>query len=274
MRGLMAFACLASASAMKPFGGLDQWVAQPGASTRVRHALPRAPCLASRLRSVMVSVPRQANEPAPVEGMSLRARLSSIKLRTCASLSLIVLLWVWPWLFDWLRFALTQGTVHATAPRIVLLAEQLVLLREIAMRLVLAAGCGAIIGLERKSADRPAGLRSMTLVSIGSALYLLAVSYGIHNGDPARAAAQVCTGVGFIGAGVIAKGTSVRDPVRGVTTACAVWVSAALGVVAASGLWLLAIYATGLTVTVLRVSRWYNISVQEPRTPLIGVDED
>ena len=59
--------------------------------------------------------------------------------------------------------------------------------------------------------------------------------------------AQVCTGVGFIGAGVIAKG-SFRDPVRGVTTACAVWVSAALGVVAASGMWLFALYSTGLTV--------------------------
>ncbi len=59
----------------------------------------------------------------------------------------------------------------------------------------------------------------------------------------------------------VAKG-SLRDPVRGVTTACAVWVSAALGVVAASGQPLLALYACGLTVTILRVSRWYNAIVR------------
>ena len=59
----------------------------------------------------------------------------------------------------------------------------------------------------------------------------------------------------------VAKG-SVRDPVRGVTTACAVWVSAALGVVAASGQPLLAVYACGVTMTILRVSRWYNAFVR------------
>ena len=81
-----------------------------------------------------------------------------------------------------------------------------------------------------------------------------------------RAAAQICTGVGFIGAGVIAKGGG-KSPVRGVTTACAVWVSAALGVVAASGMWLFALYSAGLSVTILRISRWY---IQPPprRGPL------
>ena len=88
----------------------------------------------------------------------------------------------------------------------------------------------------------------------------------------ARTAAQVCTGVGFIGAGVIAKG-SFRDPVRGVTTACAVWVSAALGVVAASGMWLFALYSTGLTVTILRISRWYNAFIRSKVAEVLNLQE-
>ena len=82
-----------------------------------------------------------------------------------------------------------------------------------------------------------------------------------------RAAAQICTGVGFIGAGVIVKGGG-KSPVRGVTTACAVWVSAALGVVAASGMWLFALYSAGLSVTILRISRWYNRLLDEARLAL------
>ena len=172
-------------------------------------------------------------------------------------------LWLWPWIFDavlgrlggfgWLPLQSLLPACHA----------QLAGLKVVASRLMVAAFCGSVIGLERKDADRPAGLRSMTLVSCGSALYTLACMYGpgfvgsTRPGDPMRAAAQVCTGIGFIGAGVIAKG-SIRDPVRGVTTACAVWVSSALGVVAASGMWLFALYSCGLTVTVLRISRWYN----------------
>jgi len=137
------------------------------------------------------------------------------------------------------------------------------LLKSAGSRLLVAAAVGAIVGIERKDADRPAGLRSMTLVSTGSALYVLACLFGpgLSGGEAARAAAQVCSGVGFIGAGVIAKG-SARDPVRGVTTACAVWCSAALGVVAASGQPLLALYSCGITVTILRVSRWYNAIVR------------
>ena len=162
-------------------------------------------------------------------------------------------LWSWPWLLTAVLHVLRIDTLGAMGAPL----AQLAALKVVSARLLVAAGCGAVVGLERKDADRPAGLRSMTLVSAGSALYTLACIYGITNGDANRAAAQVCTGVGFIGAGVIAKG-SFRDPVRGVTTACAVWVSAALGVVAASGLWLFAIYSCGLTVTILRISRWYN----------------
>ena len=81
----------------------------------------------------------------------------------------------------------------------------------------------------------------------------------------------MCTGVGFIGAGVIAKGSRGRkeaEPfVRGVTTACAVWVSASLGILAASGLELLALWATGLAVSILRLSRLYQM-VNEQMMPI------
>lgn len=136
----------------------------------------------------------------------------------------LLLLWTWPWVLDAVRIRLTGGTAYAN-----MFGAQLRLVRKMSFRLLVASACGSVMGLERKSADRPAGLRSMTLVSVGSCLYTLAVIYGTHGGDPGRAAAQVCTGVGFIGAGVIWKGSDIKSPVRGVTTACAVWVSAALG---------------------------------------------
>ena len=164
-------------------------------------------------------------------------------------------LWSWPWV---LYYALLwSGFLPIYHPTM----QNLQTLLTVCSRLLVAAGCGALIGVERKDADRPAGLRSMTLVSSGSAVYVLACTFGLGTGDPNRAAAQVCTGVGFIGAGVIAKG-NLRDPVRGVTTACAVWVAAGVGVVAATGMHLFALYSCGLTITVLRISRWYNAIVR------------
>jgi putative Mg2+ transporter-C (MgtC) family protein len=176
----------------------------------------------------------------------------------------MLLLWAWPYLLmPSLRQLVKLGVFPLAA--VEPFFGQLEVLRTVSTRMLVAAGCGAIIGLERKDADRPAGLRSLTLVSTGSALYVLACMYSpeiFGRGDAARAAAQVCTGVGFIGAGVIAKGGGRGDPVRGVTTACAVWVTAAIGVAAAAGLHLLAFYSCGLTVTILRVSRWYNLITQ------------
>lgn len=148
--------------------------------------------------------------------------------RAVATLS-IVALWIWPWILEpFLSSSCAQRLAPALSQQMVESASQVRELKVVVVRLLVASGCGAIIGVERKDADRPAGLRSLTLVSVGAALYTLSCTHGISRGDQARAAAQVCTGVGFIGAGVIAKG-SIKDPVRGVTTACAVWVSAAIG---------------------------------------------
>ncbi len=126
------------------------------------------------------------------------------------------------------------------------------------MRLVLAAFLGAMIGLERDIHGRAAGLRTHLLVSTGSALFMvisesLAVSYpgfetGTRGADPARIAAQVVSGIGFLGAGAIIKeGLSVR----GLTTASCLWIVAAIGLATGAGLYSLAIATTALSLVAL-----------------------
>lgn len=127
-------------------------------------------------------------------------------------------------------------------------------LGDLTLRLALAAVLGAAIGLERERAARGAGVRTVALVSMGSALFTLAGAYGFTDepqnrvSDPTRIAAQVATGVGFIGAGAILRqGTSVI----GLTTAATVWMAAALGVTVAAGGYLAGVIATAITLVVL-----------------------
>lgn len=127
-------------------------------------------------------------------------------------------------------------------------------LGDLTLRLALAALLGAAIGLERERASRGAGVRTVALVAMGSALFTLAGAYGFTDepanrvSDPTRIAAQVATGVGFIGAGAILRqGTSVI----GVTTAATVWMAAALGVTVAAGGYLAGVIATVITLIVL-----------------------
>jgi putative Mg2+ transporter-C (MgtC) family protein len=105
---------------------------------------------------------------------------------------------------------------------------------ELILRVLLATGLGAAIGLEREISDQPAGLRTHILVSLGAALFTMAGAYGlldfqtgnIARIDPTRVAAQVVTGIGFLGAGaIIQRGLNVR----GLTTAASLWVTAAIG---------------------------------------------
>jgi putative Mg2+ transporter-C (MgtC) family protein len=124
----------------------------------------------------------------------------------------------------------------------------------LAVRLLLAALLGAAIGIEREIHDHPAGTRTHLLVSLGSAGFTVLSIYGfvgLGDGaatgpvDPSRVAAQIVTGIGFLGAGAIIKyGTSVR----GLTTAASLWVTAAVGMAAGTGQWILAIVATGIVV--------------------------
>lgn len=137
--------------------------------------------------------------------------------------------------------------------------------KEIAMvmRLIMAAILGGIVGIERGSGDRPAGLRTHILVCVGSALFMLVSIYGFDDfnfvssnlegeigqrRDSARIAAQVVSGIGFLGAGTILhEGVTVR----GLTTAASLWIVSAIGLAAGSGMYFISIVATFITMVTL-----------------------
>jgi len=123
-----------------------------------------------------------------------------------------------------------------------------ILIVEFTTRLGLALLFGAIIGIERQWRQKSAGLRTNTLVSLGSAAFiLLSVSLIGNNGDPSRVAAQIVTGIGFLGAGVIMKdGLSVQ----GLNTAATIWCSAAVGSLTGAGLYMQACVVTIMVVLV------------------------
>jgi putative Mg2+ transporter-C (MgtC) family protein len=121
---------------------------------------------------------------------------------------------------------------------------------ELIQRLLLAAALGAILGFERELRQKSAGLRTNILISIGAALFTL-MSYELADGtgaDPGRVAAQIVTGIGFLGAGAIMRTDS---GIYGLTTAATIWVNAAVGVAAGGGEFRLAIIATIVTLVVL-----------------------
>jgi putative Mg2+ transporter-C (MgtC) family protein len=115
--------------------------------------------------------------------------------------------------------------------------------------LALAFGLSSLIGLEREWRQKSAGLRTHTLVGTGAALFLIVSKYGFSDVlgprvmlDPSRVAAQIVSGIGFIGGGLI----FVRgDAVRGLTTAAIVWITAAIGMACGAGLAILALAVTG-----------------------------
>lgn len=112
----------------------------------------------------------------------------------------------------------------------------------LAARVLIAALLGAALGIEREWRGKEAGLRTNTLIALGAALFT-AVSMHLGPGDPGRVAAQVVTGVGFLGAGAILhNGTTVQ----GLTTAAMIWVNAAIGVAAGAGHIRLAVASTAI----------------------------
>jgi putative Mg2+ transporter-C (MgtC) family protein len=120
-----------------------------------------------------------------------------------------------------------------------------------ALRLLLAAVLGALVGLEREIFDHPAGMRTHLLVALGSAAFtvLSIAAFPAPGADPARIAAQVVSGIGFLGAGAILKEGAT---IRGLTTAASMWAVAAVGMAAGAGAWL-----TALTITLIAiVSLW------------------
>lgn len=110
---------------------------------------------------------------------------------------------------------------------------------ELIIRLLLSAVVGGLIGMEREASNRPAGLRTHILVTIGSALVMLVSTQGFssmeYGGDPARLAAQVVSGIGFLGAGTIVKN---GNDIKGLTTAASLWVCGGLGLAIGGGYYL------------------------------------
>ena len=117
-----------------------------------------------------------------------------------------------------------------------------------------AAVCGAVIGLERELKGKPAGFRTNILICLGAAIYmcvgLLLVRGGSGEFDPTRIAAQVVTGIGFIGAGCILQ---AGGRVTGLTSAATIWVVASIGLVAGAGFPLLAFLSSWMVVITLAV---------------------
>jgi len=115
-------------------------------------------------------------------------------------------------------------------------------------RLILAAVCSGLIGYERESARKAAGLRTFTLVGVGAAVFSVVSIIGFEGPDQSRIAAQIVTGVGFLGAGAIFRDGAF---VSGLTTAAGLWVVASIGMAAGSGSYELAVIGTAVTLATL-----------------------
>src|SRR6266849_6307745 len=127
------------------------------------------------------------------------------------------------------------------------------ILRPFIIRGGFAVLCGAIVGIERERKGKPAGFRTNTLICFGSAMYMLVGEFifqklGITAVDPTRIAAQVVTGIGFLGAGTIIQS---RGTITGLTSAATIWVVAAIGLVIGAGFPLLGLLSTLLTLGTL-----------------------
>jgi putative Mg2+ transporter-C (MgtC) family protein len=126
------------------------------------------------------------------------------------------------------------------------------------VRVGAAAGLGGIVGLERELDEKAAGLRTHMLVAVGSALFTMVGAYGFsdfpaRSVDPTRVAAQVVTGIGFLGAGLIFR---QGFTIRGLTTAASLWLVAAIGMAAGAGFWMGAVIATAVALISLRPLEW------------------
>jgi len=122
----------------------------------------------------------------------------------------------------------------------------------LALRLTAGLVLGAIIGFERELHRQPAGFRTHSLVALGAALFTIVSAYGFSGPlvDPTRIAAQIVSGIGFIGAGTILQ---YRGHIRGLTTAASLWAVAAIGTAAGAGMFVIAGTGTVLILVVLSV---------------------
>ena len=139
---------------------------------------------------------------------------------------------------------------------------------DVLLRIVVAAALTGAVGIERELRERAAGLRTHMLVGVGSALFTIVSAYAWRDFsfstpegivfDPTRIAAQIVTGIGFLGAGaIIRQGLSVR----GLTTAAGLWVAAAIGMAAGAGYFSAAAITTGVVLVGLGPLRWFEVGV-------------
>jgi putative Mg2+ transporter-C (MgtC) family protein len=152
----------------------------------------------------------------------------------------------------------------------------------VVLRLLVASVLGGAIGIERELRDREAGIRTHLLVSLGSALFTIISAYAFHSflasgatvvrADPTRIAAQIVTGIGFLGAGaIIREGLSVR----GLTTAATLWVVAAIGMACGAGWYWAAVVTTAVTIAALwplRIFAYRTIERMKPEENRITVE--
>ena len=120
----------------------------------------------------------------------------------------------------------------------------------ISLQLLLATLLSMIVGLDRERRDKDAGLRTHMLVGMGACLFTALSSLAFPHSETARVAANVVTGVGFLGAGVIYKG---ENKVHDLTTAASIWITAAIGMAVGTGAWFIAIVATLLVWFILKI---------------------
>jgi putative Mg2+ transporter-C (MgtC) family protein len=134
-----------------------------------------------------------------------------------------------------------------------------------------AALCGGLIGIERELKSKPAGFRTNILICLGSCIYMAVGLLVAGNVDPTRIAAQVVTGIGFLGAGCIIQS---GNHVRGLTTAATIWVVAAIGIVAGAGYPVLALIASVIVITTLAALRHVEERFIGPDDGYDGPDDD
>ena len=127
------------------------------------------------------------------------------------------------------------------------------------VRIVVSLVLGSPAGIERKQKGQMAGLRTFSLISMGAciammlSIYVCQETVGLLRGDPSRIAAQVLSGIGFLGAGTIIQ---MKGSVRGLTTAAGIWIIATIGMAVGCGLYLIAFVATLLVLIVLTLLEW------------------
>ena len=143
---------------------------------------------------------------------------------------------------------------------------------EFLIRLLLSAGLGALVGLERSKRQKEAGVRTHCIIACTSALFMILSKYafvdtaigadGLRGADPARIAAQVVSGISFLGAGVIFKN---GNSIRGLTTAAGMWGTAAIGMAVGAGMYWLGLIEAAILVAIQIILHRFPVGADAPR---------